>query len=275
MTVLFYDSLGFNTCQVFHTPMKEALSSGINSVYTIISHTPLEFVICRSLSSPPSHLILTSHMYWGQDNFLMSDRVWNLPKVITHCSCSWGSWGKNTGVVGHSLLQWTTFWNSPLWHILLGWPCMAWLIASLSYASPFARTRLWSKKGKDWRQKEKSLVEDEMVGWYHRPRDMNLNKFWETVKGMEVWIAVVHGVGQDLATEHTHRHITHEKQEWQLDILSYVWHNKLDSISTMWEWNKLFTPWIAVTTFFFFFNVKDCFEMLKSKAFFFFSSWTL
>lgn len=91
VTVLFYDSLGFNTCQAFHTPVKEALSSDINSVYTIIiSHTPLEFVICRSLSSPPSHLILTSHvMYWGQDTFfLMSDRVWNLPKVITHCSCS-------------------------------------------------------------------------------------------------------------------------------------------------------------------------------------------
>ena len=121
------------------------------------------------------------------------------------------------------------FWNSPLWRILLGWPCMAWLIASLSYASPFTRTRLWSKKGKDWRQKEKSLVEDEMVGWYHWPRDMNLNKFWETVKGMEALIAVVHGVGQDLATEHTHRHITHEKQEWQLDILSYVWYNKLDT----------------------------------------------
>ena len=29
----------------------------------------------------------------------------------------------------------------------LGWPCMAWLIASLSYTSPFTRTRLWSMKG--------------------------------------------------------------------------------------------------------------------------------
>ena len=67
MTVLFYDSLGFNICQAFHIPVKEALSSGINSVYTImISYTPLEFVICRSLSSPPAHLILTIHvMYWG------------------------------------------------------------------------------------------------------------------------------------------------------------------------------------------------------------------
>ena len=62
-------------------------------------------------------------------------------------SCySWVSRTKNTGVVCHSLLQWTIFCqNSPLWPICLGWPCMAWLRASLSYASSFAR--LWSLKG--------------------------------------------------------------------------------------------------------------------------------
>ena len=37
--------------------------------------------------------------------------------------------------------------NSSLWPIHLKWPCMAWLIASLSYASPFTVTRLWSMKG--------------------------------------------------------------------------------------------------------------------------------
>ena len=61
---------------------------------------------------------------------------------------SWSSHGKYTGVVCRSLLQWLTFCqNSPLWPIHLGWPCMAWLIASLSYASPFATTRHWSMKG--------------------------------------------------------------------------------------------------------------------------------
>ena len=41
---------------------------------------------------------------------------------------SWGSQGKNTEVVCHSLLQWTTFCQtSPPWPVHLGWPHMAWL----------------------------------------------------------------------------------------------------------------------------------------------------
>ena len=44
-----------------------------------------------------------------------------------------GLQGKNTEVVCHFLLQWTTFCqNSPPWPILLGWPYTSWLIVSLS-----------------------------------------------------------------------------------------------------------------------------------------------
>ena len=47
--------------------------------------------------------------------------------------CSWGPQGKNTEVVCHSLLQWTTFCqNSPPWPVHLGWPYTTWLIVSLS-----------------------------------------------------------------------------------------------------------------------------------------------
>ena len=61
---------------------------------------------------------------------------------------SWGSPDKNTGVVCHSVLQWTTFCqNSLLWPIHLGLPWVAWLIALLSYSSSFTMTRLWSMKG--------------------------------------------------------------------------------------------------------------------------------
>ena len=41
---------------------------------------------------------------------------------------SWGSQGKNTEVICHSLLQWTTFCQtSPPWPDRLGWPHTAWL----------------------------------------------------------------------------------------------------------------------------------------------------
>ena len=42
--------------------------------------------------------------------------------------CSWSSQGKNTEVVCHSLLQWTTFCQtSPPWPAHFGWPHRAWL----------------------------------------------------------------------------------------------------------------------------------------------------
>ena len=60
---------------------------------------------------------------------------------------SWGSPGRNSGVGCHFFLQCTIFCqNSSLWSIYLGWPCMAWLIASLSCANCFVKTRLWSMK---------------------------------------------------------------------------------------------------------------------------------
>ena len=65
--------------------------------------------------------------------------------------CSWGSCGKNTGVGCHFLLYWAMFCqNSLLWPVCLWWPCTAWLIVSLIYASPFATTRLWSMKESTW-----------------------------------------------------------------------------------------------------------------------------
>ena len=50
--------------------------------------------------------------------------------VLSFCFpfCSCCSQGKNTEVVCHSLLQWTTFCqNPPPWPVHLGWPHTAWL----------------------------------------------------------------------------------------------------------------------------------------------------
>ena len=58
--------------------------------------------------------------------------TWGVPLSVSYhfafSYCSWGSQGKNTEVVCHSLLQWTTFCQtSPPWPTHLGWPHRAWL----------------------------------------------------------------------------------------------------------------------------------------------------
>ena len=37
------------------------------------------------------------------------------------------------------------------------------------------------------------MTEDEMVGWHHDSKDMNLSKLQEMVKDRETWRAAVHG----------------------------------------------------------------------------------
>ena len=53
--------------------------------------------------------------------------------------------------------------------------------------------------GKDWRQKEKGVAEDEVLDIKSDSGDMNLSKLWETVKDREAWCAVVHGVAKSWA----------------------------------------------------------------------------
>ena len=50
--------------------------------------------------------------------------------------------------------------------------------------------------GKDWRQEEKGMTEDEMVGWHHWLNDMSLSKLQESVLDREAWRASAHGVAK-------------------------------------------------------------------------------
>ena len=50
--------------------------------------------------------------------------------------------------------------------------------------------------GKDWRQKEKRVTEDEMVGWHHRFNGHELGQTLVEGEGGEAWRAAVCGVAE-------------------------------------------------------------------------------
>ena len=80
-----------------------------------------------------------------------------------------------------------------------------WLFTGISDAEapilwpPDMKSRLFGKDpdaGKVWRQEEKEMTEDEMVGWAHRFNGHELGQILEMVRDREVWHAAVHGVAK-------------------------------------------------------------------------------
>ena len=78
-----------------------------------------------------SSFFLELFLHWSPVAY-WAPPTWGVPLSVSYhfafSYCSWGSQGKNTEVVCHSLLQWTTFCQtSPPWPAHLGWPHTAWL----------------------------------------------------------------------------------------------------------------------------------------------------
>ena len=110
---------------------------------------PLSVTLIHGPNIPGSYAILlftALFLLWlnlfilsGAISPLFSSSIGYLLTWEVHLSMSylfaftWGSQGKSTEAVCHSLLQWTAFCqNSPPWLVGLGWPYKAWLIVSLS-----------------------------------------------------------------------------------------------------------------------------------------------
>ena len=50
--------------------------------------------------------------------------------------------------------------------------------------------------GKDWRQEEKGMTEDKMVGWHHWFNECEFEQVLELVMDREAWCAAIHGVAK-------------------------------------------------------------------------------
>ena len=96
----------------------------------LLSPVPFTTGCCFCFGSVPS-FFLELFLHWSPvAHWIPPDLGSSSFSVLSLCLFipSWCFQGKNTEVVCHSLLQWTTFCQpSPPWPIHLGWPPMAWL----------------------------------------------------------------------------------------------------------------------------------------------------
>ena len=146
----------------------------------LIDH--IKFTLILGPKIPGSYAILfflaldfasTSRHFHNWASFLLQPKCFILSAIALHSSpvAYWRPSNledSSSGIISFCLFilfmgfSWQEYWisfpfpppvnhvlsYSALWPICLEWPCMACLIASLSYADPFTMIRLWSINGK-------------------------------------------------------------------------------------------------------------------------------
>ena len=88
--------------------------------------------------------------------------------------------------------------------------------APIFWPPGFKSQLLWKDPdaGKDWRQKEKRVAEDEMVGLHHWLNGHEFEQLWETVSDREDGCAAVHRVAKS-QTQHSNWTITQRERIWK------------------------------------------------------------
>ena len=143
ISCLTTSNLPWFTDLIFQVPMQDcSLQHQPLILSPVTCRTGVVFALAPSLHSFWSYFPTDLQWHIGYP------LTWGVPLSVSYhfafSYCSWGSQGKNTEVVCHSLLQWTTFCQtSPQWPDHLGWPHMAWL----SFTELDKAVVLWS----DWR----------------------------------------------------------------------------------------------------------------------------
>ena len=126
----------------FQVPMQYC-SYSIGSCFYYQSHPQVGIVFALAPSLHSFWSYFSTDLQWHIGHL----PTWGVPLSVSYhfafSYCSWGSQHKNPEVVCHSLLQWTTFCQTPPpWPDHLGWPHTAWL----SFIELDKTVLLWS----DW-----------------------------------------------------------------------------------------------------------------------------
>ena len=85
-------------------------------------------------------------------------------------------------------------WFIPLYHLVYWWFLLAYFSLELLCPSKSWLIKKDPDAGKDWRQEEKWVTEDEMAGWHHWLNGHEFEQLWEIVKDREAWCAAGHEV---------------------------------------------------------------------------------